>query len=79
MAIAVCPTCGAQFIDGVHHWSGTGKRGNPHDLAGLVCNPFNRGRECINPCKGSKSGMSLADRGEFDEKMQQEISRVLNP
>jgi hypothetical protein len=65
MAIAVCPTCGTQFIDGVHHWSGTGKRGNPHDLAGLVCNKLAGDRPCINPCKGSQIGDTWEKRAQF--------------
>jgi len=58
--IAVCSKCGASWIDGQLFWS-TGKEGDPHDLAGLVCN--NLGDEtCINPCKGSTSGDSWERR-----------------
>lgn len=53
--IKTCPTCEAKFINGVHYWS-TGRRGNPKDLAGLVCNKFCRDRECINPSKGVEGG-----------------------
>ncbi len=35
--------------------TGTGKLGDPHDLAGLVCNKLGD-HTCINPCKGSDSG-----------------------
>lgn len=52
--ISECPKCKARWIDGQLYWS-TGALGNPHDLAGLVCN--NLGDEtCINPCNGSTSG-----------------------
>lgn len=51
-----CPTCGTHFLDGVHYWSGTGKRGNPKDLAGLVCNKLAGDRPCINPLKGDETG-----------------------
>jgi hypothetical protein len=51
-----CPTCGALFIDGVHHWAWNEKRGNAKDLAGLVCNPHSNGRPCINPAFGDETG-----------------------
>jgi len=38
------------------YWT-TGELGCPHDLAGLVCNDLDDPK-CINPCKGSTSGMS---------------------
>jgi hypothetical protein len=61
-AISECPKCGAKWIDGQLYWS-TGALGDPHDLAGLVCN--NLGDEtCINPCKGSTSGDSWESRFE---------------
>ena len=72
MAIQVCPTCSAQFIDGVHYWSGTGKRGNPKDLAGLVCNSFCGDRPCINPCKGTEGGMTWQKRLNNLEALEQE-------
>ena len=31
-----CPKCGALWLNGQHYWVGTGKLGDPHDLAGLV-------------------------------------------
>lgn len=69
MAIAICPTCETRFIDGVHYWSGTGKRGNPHDLAGLVCNKLSGDRPCLNPCKGSEIGDTWEKRrNEIDAK-----------
>jgi hypothetical protein len=60
--IKVCPTCETRFIDGVHYWSGTGKKGSPLDLAGLVCNNIKNGKVCINPCKGMEGGQTWAGR-----------------
>lgn len=57
----VCPTCDARFMDGQLYWA-TGHPGNPIDLAGLVCNPYSKGRECINPCKGQKGGQTWEQR-----------------
>jgi hypothetical protein len=62
MQIKTCPTCGAQWIDGVLYWTGTKKKGNELDLAGLVCNPLSKGRECINPCKGQEGGDTFEKR-----------------
>ena len=56
-----CPKCGAIWLNGQHYWSGTGKEGDPHDLAGLVCNKLGDDT-CINPCKGSDSGITWAKR-----------------
>lgn len=56
-----CLKCGAIWINGQHYWSGTGKEGDPHDLAGLVCNKFGDDT-CINPCKGSTSGITWEKR-----------------
>jgi hypothetical protein len=55
MNTKTCPKCGAFFINGQHYWTGTSKEGDPHDLAGLVCNKYGD-NTCINPCKGSTSG-----------------------
>jgi hypothetical protein len=59
--IQTCPTCEAKFIDGQHFWS-TGKKGNPLDLAGLVCNVHCGGRPCINPLKGEVGGQTWESR-----------------
>ena len=56
-----CLKCGAFWLNGQHYWSGTGKEGDPHDLAGLVCNKLGD-ETCINPCKGSTSCITLAKR-----------------
>jgi hypothetical protein len=71
-----CSVCGAKWIDGQHYWSGTGKRGNELDLAGLVCNnlPDDKRQNCANPCLGREGGVTWAQRlsqtnnalGEFD-------------
>ena len=49
-----CPKCEATWINGQHYWN-TGALGDPHDLAGLVCNEYGD-EQCINPCRGSDSG-----------------------
>jgi len=56
-----CPKCGATWLNGEHYWSGTGKKGNEMDLAGLVCNRVGD-ETCINPCKGQDGGVTWADR-----------------
>ena len=56
-----CLKCGALWINGEHYWSGTGKKGNELNLAGLVCN--NHGDEtCINPCVGMEGGVTWVER-----------------
>lgn len=62
-----CPKCGAVWINGEHRWSGTAKKGNELDLAGLVCNKLGD-ETCINPCKGMGGGVTWADRLEKLEK-----------
>jgi len=70
MDIRICPKCEAKWVDGQHYWS-TGALGDPHDLAGLVCN--NLGDEtCINPCKGSDSGDTWERRAQFINKVSEE-------
>ena len=68
MSRTECPKCGATWLNGQHYWSGTGKLGDPHDLAGLVCNKYGD-FQCINPCKGSDSGDTwekrIADADKF--------------
>ena len=55
MSRAECPKCGATWLNGQHYWSGTGKLGDPHDLAGLVA--INMGFQCINPPKDLTLGI----------------------
>ena len=61
MSRAECPKCGAVWINGQHYWSGTGKKGNELDLAGLVCNKLGN-HQCINPKRGSDGGDTWAKR-----------------
>jgi len=56
-----CPKCGALWLNGEHYWSGTGKKGNELDLAGLVCNKLGDDT-CINPCRGSEGGVTWEQR-----------------
>ena len=56
-----CLKCGAIWINGEHYWSGTGKKGNELDLAGLVCNDHGDD-SCINPCKGETGGVTWEKR-----------------
>ena len=61
MNTKICPKCGATWIDGEHYWSGTGKKGNELDLAGLVCNKLGDDT-CINPCRGHEGGVTWEKR-----------------
>jgi hypothetical protein len=58
---AECPKCGALWINGEHYWSGTGKKGNELDLAGLVCNKLGN-FQCINPKRGMDGGVTWEQR-----------------
>tara|TARA_B100000287_G_scaffold117470_1_gene109392 strand:+ start:5205 stop:5429 length:225 start_codon:yes stop_codon:yes gene_type:complete len=68
---AVCRKCDARWFEGQLYWS-TGKLGDPHDLAGLVCNEYGDDR-CINPCKGSTSGQTWEQRREFIDNFTDEL------
>jgi len=70
MDIRICPKCEAKWIDGQHYWA-TGALGDPHDLAGLVCNDLSD-ETCINPCKGSDSGDTWERRAAFIDKQTEE-------
>jgi len=61
--IRECGKCGARWLDGQLYWA-DGKMACPRDLAGLVCNLTDLIEEgnCINPCKGSTSGMTWKHR-----------------
>ncbi len=52
----ICPVCDARWLEGQLYWN-TGREACPHDLAGLVCNVLHPEFKCINPCKGSDSGI----------------------
>jgi hypothetical protein len=69
-----CPKCGAQWINGQHYWA-TGKEGDPHDLAGLVCNKLGD-NTCINPCKGSTSGVTWDDRLKGIDALENDLNKV---
>jgi len=75
MDTKTCPKCGATWIGGQHYWSGTGKEGDPHDLAGLVCNKFGDDT-CINPCKGSTSGDTWEKRLGLMQELDADINRA---
>jgi len=64
MDTKLCSVCGAKWIDGQHYWSGTAKKGNELDLAGLVCNnlPDEKRQNCANPCRGMEGGQTWAKR-----------------
>tara|TARA_B100001939_G_C16919487_1_gene608597 strand:+ start:527 stop:748 length:222 start_codon:yes stop_codon:yes gene_type:complete len=72
MIIKKCSGCEATWIDGQLYWA-TGKLACPHDLAGLVCNVVNLPK-CINPCKGSTSGLTWAHRQRFLEELDLDIN-----
>ena len=65
-----CPKCGALWLGGQHYWTGTAKMGDPHDLAGLVCNQMFKYKsgvvKCINPCVGSDSGQTWRHQTELN-------------
>tara|TARA_Y100000592_G_C5235243_1_gene205774 strand:+ start:274 stop:549 length:276 start_codon:yes stop_codon:yes gene_type:complete len=59
MKLHVCPVCDARWLDNQLYWA-NGRSACPHDLAGLICNVLEKHKnpKCINPCKGSTSGVS---------------------
>lgn len=67
----VCPKCEAKFINGQHYWS-TGKKGNPVDLASLVCRPYGDDR-CINPLRSVPGGVTWEERNNNFEVSYKEI------
>ena len=72
---SICPKCGATWIGGEHYWSGTGKKGNELDLAGLVCNKLGD-HQCINPLKGFDGGVTWEERVTTLNKMEEELNDV---
>jgi len=58
-----CTKCGARFLGGRLYWA-TGKRGDPRDLAGLVCQPYGDA-SCINPQRDATGGDTWAKRLDF--------------
>jgi hypothetical protein len=75
--IQICPKCGTRFIEDQHYWSGTGKPGNPIDLAGLVCNRFGD-ETCINPCRGREGGDTWEKRLQFVDKFTKDMDDYKN-
>lgn len=71
MNTKICPKCESRWVDGQHYWH-TGKLGDPHDLAGLVCNTLGDST-CINPCKGSDSGDTWDKRMGIFQNIKKEI------
>jgi len=76
MECKICPRCEAKFLEGQLYWQ-TGNLGDPHDLAGLVCNEADD-VNCINPCKGSTSGDTWEKRQMMMSGMQNEIDRMID-
>ena len=74
MSRVECPKCGATWINGQHYWSGTGAKGDELDLAGLVCNKLGN-ENCINPKRGSETGITWQDRMDFLNKRQNEMDQ----
>ena len=73
MDLKVCNKCGAKWMNGQLYWS-TGKEGDVHDLAGLVCNEHGD-INCINPCLGSTSGQTWEMRRGFLAGVMHELDR----
>ena len=72
-----CEKCGAQWINGVHAFRGTGNQytDSEPDLAGLVCNNYGDGR-CINPKKGSTGGQTWEYRSGYIDGMITERKKI---
>lgn len=63
----ICPICDARWLEGQLYWN-TGREACPHDLAGMVCNVLEPNHKCVNPCKGSTSGITWRhSEDEIDE------------
>ena len=60
----ICPKCGACFFNKLLYWAGTGKRGDPVDLASFVCRPYGD-NTCINPMRNVEGGDTWANRASF--------------
>jgi hypothetical protein len=73
-----CPKCGATWLNGQHYWSGTGKKGNELDLAGLVCNRLGDDT-CINPCVGMDGGDTWKKRlGDLENNFEEKKKNMEN-
>ncbi len=67
LIVTICPTCQATWINGVLTWK-TGKHGTNLDLAGLVCNPYSKGRACLNPELNQIGGDTWEKRAEYTKR-----------
>ena len=76
MDLKTCNKCGATWMEGQLYWS-TGKEGDVHDLAGLVCNDYGD-INCINPVRGSDSGQTWEMRRGFIMGLTHELDRKKN-
>ena len=61
--LRVCPTCGACWLGKQMYWS-TGQKGDPVDLASLVCRPYGD-ESCINPARDVPGGDTWEERSTF--------------
>ena len=66
-----CPKCGARWLGDQLYWA-TGKKGDPKDLAGLVCRPFGD-EQCINEMREVEGGDTWQKRMTFMEAMESEL------
>ena len=73
-----CEKCGAQWINGIHVFRGTGNQytDSELDLAGLVCNNYGN-HQCINPKKGSKGGQTWEYRSGYIDGMIEEKKKTM--
>ena len=73
----ICPVCDARWLEGQLYWN-TGREACPHDLAGLVCNVLHPNFKCVNPCKGSDSGIQWGHPQDEIDKFYREAVRAGN-
>jgi hypothetical protein len=66
-----CKKCGARWLGDQLYWA-TGKKGDPKDLAGLVCRPFGDD-QCINPQREVEGGDTWQKRFNMMKALQSEI------
>jgi hypothetical protein len=67
-----CPKCGARWLGDQLYWA-TGKKGDPRDLAGLVCRPYGDDT-CINEQRAEEGGDTWEKRKAFMEAMDSELN-----
>jgi hypothetical protein len=66
-----CKKCGARWLGDQLYWA-TGKKGDPKDLAGLVCRPFGDD-QCINEQREVEGGDTWQKRFDVMKALQSEI------